>query len=369
MNGRIKVAYDSQIFTWQKYGGISRYICEIASQLSRDSNFKIKVCSGLSQNQHLPNYSDILVDGIQIPYTPKTGKIIQPINDVLNRKSFNIDRPDIVHETYFNIRDNTQNLSKIVITVHDLIHEKFIDPIGNSRFTKIRATAIERADRIVCISENTRKDLLNIFNIDSSKISVIYHGYSLFDSAVKCDKPLVSKPYILYVGDRKPAYKNFHQLLNVYATRAKLRDYFTLVCFGVKAFSHSELNQIVRLNINPESILNYYGDDSILSNLYAHASALIYPSLYEGFGIPLLEAMSLECPVICSNTSSIPEVVGDAGKYFNPDEVDSIGDAIEEVIFSSFKSEDLKQRGKEQIKKFSWEKCARETASVYQQLV
>lgn len=110
------------------------------------------------------------------------------------------------------------------------------------------------------------------------------------------------------------------------------------------------------------------GDDKTLANLYTHASAFVYPSLYEGFGIPPLEAMSFNCPVVCSNTSSIPEVVADAGEYFNPYELESIADALERVLLSQVRTKELVVRGKERVNYFSWDTCAEQTQLVYKSL-
>jgi glycosyltransferase involved in cell wall biosynthesis len=124
-----------------------------------------------------------------------------------------------------------------------------------------------------------------------------------------------------------------------------------------------------QLGIDESKIIHIVGDDDILANLYTHASAFVYPSLYEGFGIPPLEAMSFDCPVVCSNVSSIPEVVADAGEYFNPYEIDSIVDALEKLLFCSERFQELIIRGKKRLKHFSWDKCTYEHSLVYKSLV
>jgi glycosyltransferase involved in cell wall biosynthesis len=112
-------------------------------------------------------------------------------------------------------------------------------------------------------------------------------------------------------------------------------------------------------------LLQFSGDDLVLADLYRHASAFIYPSLYEGFGLPVLEAMAHGCPVICSGTSSLPEVVGGAAELFDPNDPESIGHAIEAVVSSAERREWLRATGRQQARLFSWERCAWETHAVY----
>jgi len=138
---------------------------------------------------------------------------------------------------------------------------------------------------------------------------------------------------------------------------------------GGKKFSQDETNLIQSLGLSTNKIRHINGDDQDLARLYRQASAFVYPSLYEGFGIPLLEAMSFGCPVVCSNTSSFPEVAGNACEFFDPYDHDSIAHALEKVLFSTELSKQLVELGKERIKSFSWEKCAAQTYAVYATLI
>jgi glycosyltransferase involved in cell wall biosynthesis len=249
-----------------------------------------------------------------------------------------------------------------------MIHEKFSYLMRNADLTiSAKAEAIKRADWIICISESTKQDLIEILNVNPEKISVIYLSYSTINQTSFQSTPVVTEPYILYTGLRG-SYKNFDRLLKAYASNSQLRKTHKIVCFGDKSFSQQEIDTMVNLELDPHQVLHYFGSDSLLANFYTHADALVYPSLYEGFGIPPLEAMSFNCPVICSNTSSIPEVVGDAGEYFDPYDIDSISDALEKVIFSTSRSEELVSRGQKRVKLFSWHKCAKETMEVYNSL-
>ena len=142
-----------------------------------------------------------------------------------------------------------------------------------------------------------------------------------------------------------------------------------MICFGGARFSNDEINQIKQLNLKMENIVHLKGDDDILSVLYSNAAVFVFPSLYEGFGIPPLEAMSFKCPVVCSNTSSLPEVAGDAAEYFDPYNIEEMMSSIESVVFSNEKRNDLIGRGLKRINLFSWEKRAEQTLKVYSSLL
>jgi glycosyltransferase involved in cell wall biosynthesis len=141
------------------------------------------------------------------------------------------------------------------------------------------------------------------------------------------------------------------------------------VCFGGGKFKSSELELMKSLNIPRSKIRYLSGADDVLAGLYASAAALICPSFYEGFGIPPLEAMSFGCPVACSNPSSLPEVVGDAAEFFDPAAEDQISSAIERIVYTPEITDLMINRGHERIKKFSWDKCSRETLMVYENIL
>jgi glycosyltransferase involved in cell wall biosynthesis len=249
-----------------------------------------------------------------------------------------------------------------------MIQEKY--PESFSRTTSMggfKAIAIARADHVICISENTRRDLVELLKIPERKTSVVYLGYDLATHQV-AESPLRPKSFILYVGKRG-GYKNFMGLLRAYAASLTLKGNFSLVCFGGGLFSLEERKQISALGLRPDRVVQLSGRDDVLAGLYSAAVALIYPSKYEGFGIPPLEAMSFGCPVVCSNTSSLPEVVGEAAELFDPEDEMGLRTAIERVVSSPQRAQALVQSGYERIKRFSWSKCARDTLHVYDKVL
>jgi glycosyltransferase involved in cell wall biosynthesis len=369
----LKVAFDHQAFVMQKYGGISRYYYEVASRLARESGFDIKIYAGLHKNRYLEDISEDLVVGNRIFYPSKLSTLVVPvslrINLHLNRLAVAKYAPDILHETYYSHESIVSSNTKTVVTVHDMISEKFSKSTANNETLLKKEKAIKRADHIICVSNNTRSDLLNLFDLPPAKISVIYHGCSLQKFDETNELPVVTDPYILYVGDWRSSYKNFNALLKAYGSRKQFQTNFKLVCIGSRAVSKDVLEAMEMAGVNQENVVYLSGNDLMLANLYRNALAFVYPSLYEGFGIPPLEAMSHGCPVICSNTSSIPEVVSDAGHYFDPNDIDSISDAIEAVLSSPELRQSLISKGKERVEFFSWEKCAAQTGLVYKQLI
>ncbi len=363
-----KIVYDYQVFCWQQYGGISRYIYELANQLSEKENYDIKILAMAYVNEYLKKSKPGLVIGFPVPKIKKTGTIVRTFNVYTSKAWLYSNPPDIVHETFFNPKKVASRKSKVVVTVYDMLQEKFPEFFPKYKTPQERAEAVKRADHVICISENTRKDLLELVNIDPHKVSVVHLAPSFNPVYEEQSEKVIPEPYILYVGDR-PNYKNFHRLLQAYANSPKLSQHFKLVCFGGKPFSVQELETFAALEIPEGWVIHISGNDSVLARYYRGASVFVYPSLYEGFGIPPLEAMSLGCPVACSNTSSMPEVAGSAAEYFDPYDLDSIAGALEAVLYSSERSKELISFGLERVNHFSWKLCAEKTAQVYSSLL
>jgi glycosyltransferase involved in cell wall biosynthesis len=366
----MKIVYDSQIFSEQEFGGISRYICALASQMSRLPDVDAKIVAPLHINRYLKNLNRELVIGKYLPYIPKTGLAMKALSSTLFRPITNLLKPDVIHETYYSKETLYPGKIPHVLTVYDMTHERFPQSfrLGNG-IQKSKEIAINRANHIFCISENTRNDLMAIYNLSDEMVSVTYLGCDALPSSDVNAKTLVgNSPYILHVAGRH-GYKNFDGLLRAYAMSAWLNKNFRLVCFGAGVFSDVEHCQIRSLGLTRDQVIQVGGDDSRLAALYKGAAVFVYPSKYEGFGIPPLEAMSLNCPVACSNASSIPEVVGDAGEYFDPDDPESIRVSVEHVLQASARRAELVQRGCERRQQFTWERCAADSLKGYQRLL
>ncbi len=368
----MKIVFDHQIFSWQQYGGISRYFYEIANRIAALPENEVGIFAPLYVNEFFRNDCRIRPRGIKTGFFPGFERITIPLNRSLSRLMIKPRHDiDIFHETSYSAADCCPVTAKRIITVYDMIHEKFVDYFPDAaEVRKTKTHSIGRADHVICISENTKRDLIDLFAVPEKKISVVYLSSSLSSTAlVNNNTPAGDqKSYILFVGARR-GYKNFERLLRAYAGSAHLKNNFALVCFGDSRFSAKELALMQSLDVSRDSVRHVSGTDEVLINLYVSASAFVCPSLYEGFGIPLLEAMSLGCPVVCSNTSSIPEVVGDAAEMFDPYDESSMRAAVERVVSTPHYAARLVDRGRTRANLFSWDKCAADTLAVYHKVL
>jgi glycosyltransferase involved in cell wall biosynthesis len=364
-----KIAFDHQIFQAQKYGGVSRYVVNLAKNLESEVN-EVKIIAPLHQNLYLreANYAkNIYFKKI----LPKTERLLSYINNNIVKFSLNKWKPDIIHQTYYPNKNISFNFNPIIIcTIHDMIHEKFPEYFpANNRTVINKKRSILNANHLICVSESTKKDLIDIYNISEEKISVIYHGFEFNISNYESNDFLKkNRPYLLYVGNRD-GYKNFLFLIKSISFSQKIMNDFNIIAFGGGEFNDIELLTFKKLGFKANQLIQITGDDSILKILYQNATAFIYPSLYEGFGIPPLEAMANNCPVISSNSSSISEVIGNAGKYFDPTISEQIIDSIEKVVYSESNRKTLINLGTERIKLFSWKQCAINTDKVYKNAI
>jgi glycosyltransferase involved in cell wall biosynthesis len=351
----MRIYFDSEVFCAQPYGGVSRYFVELAFAL-RSLGEDARILAGVHVNNYIYNNHKTL--GVRFPNIRGIAKLARPVNDALLACYSRWIHPDILHKTYYG--DHLwQPKSKVVITIYDLIAERW-SGLDNSA-SKAKAQWIKRADAIIAISEYTRKELLEIYNVPKSKITVIHLASGdLGDQSAVVAPPKDS--YLLYVGGRG-GYKNFSRFVRAYASSKLLNREFRVVCFG-KQFSDQERRLFAALGIL-ERMVQVQGDDSVLSAFYRNARALVVPSMAEGFGLPVLEAMQCDCPVICSGTTSLPEVGADAAVYFDPKDEDNIRVTLESTVFDDAKLQLLVGLGRQRSKKFSWARCALETRRLY----
>jgi len=363
----INVVFDHQIFGWQKYGGISRYFYELATKINSANDVNLDIIAPRYITRYLYEEHSLNTHGHFLDNTNLHPRLLRSMNYLLANIKVRNFKPDLIHETYFSaVGYSKPKKTKTILTVYDLIHEKFPEYFSKydpTIFEKKRA--IERADHILAISHHTKADLLEFYDIPEEKITVTHLGFDLQVSPNIISKSPEITPYILYVGNRG-GHKNFSNLLIAYQKNKALCDNFKLICFGGGKFTEAEHHLMKNLRISKNNLVQVSGDDGALSQYYQNASVFVYPSEYEGFGIPPLEAMNYSCPVVCSNVSSIPEVVGKAGHYFDPLDTVDIGKKIEDVLFDNQISSQLISSGRDRLMQFSWERCATETISVYQ---
>jgi glycosyltransferase involved in cell wall biosynthesis len=365
----MRICYDYQIFSRQKFGGISRYFVELALRIQKYPGTKVRVIAPLYWSELLAAKSDeIPVLGYPFTYRIRGAvRFMKKFDPCFSRVLSWAYKPDIVHETFYSRNRTSSSSAKTIITVYDMIDELFTacSP-KKDKIIDLRKAAFSRADHLICISESTRADLIRLYEVDPDKVSVIYLASSL--TAPIGPVVAMGEPYILYVGVRY-AHKNFPRLLAAFAESLLFKTH-KLVCFGGGQFADYEQKQMKELGIPPDRIaLVDGGNDDLLSRYYASAEAFVCPSIYEGFGIPLLEAMECGCPIICSNNSSIPEVAGDAAIYFDAEDIHSISNAMLRIAQSPNERNQLIMKGKVRCKQFSWDICAQQTYSVYERLL
>jgi glycosyltransferase involved in cell wall biosynthesis len=343
---------------------------ELARLLSRLENTEVKILAPLYINHYLKELDPGIVSGRQISHVPKAaGRLFNIYNQFATRHQVANYRPDIVHETYYAQQSIPLHSSQArVVTVYDMIHERFPEYFpGWDKTAATKQLVVARADHVICISETTRRDLLEIGNVRPDKVSVVHLGFDSPQTQGAPAEPLVDGPYLLHVGIRS-GYKNFQRLLEAYASSPTLHEQYQLVCFGGGKFSNTEVRQRKKLGLAADRLVWMGGSDNVLMQLYRHAAAFVYPSLYEGFGIPPLEAMAHDCPVVCSTGGSISEVVGDAGEFFDPIDAGAIAQAIENAAGSQERTAELRALGRQRITRFTWEKCACDTHAIYSDL-
>lgn len=367
----MRIAFDYQTFMLQSYGGISRYFTRLAQGLLEREQ-QVGIFAPLHHNSHLSALPPGIISGRYINrYPPKTTRLIHAYNQFRSRSQIASWKPDVVHETYYAKVGSAPRNCPAVITVYDMTHELFPNEFFiTDKTATIKRRAIERADHVICISENTKSDLMRLYGMPASKLSVVHLGFDQFVSE-DCADPAVTfgvRPFLLYVGLRG-GYKNFAGFLKAVTLSKRLLADFDIVAFGGPKFSVAELALISSLGFAESQVQHKSGCDDLLGSLYSSARAFVYPSLYEGFGIPPLEAMAHHCPVISSNTSSMPEVIATAAEYFDPNVSEDMQRAIETVVYSDSRVAELIKLGDARLTAFSWEKCTRETLDVYRSLI
>jgi glycosyltransferase involved in cell wall biosynthesis len=372
----MRILYDHQIFSIQKFGGISRIFIELMKELSPIPECTIDWYRGFHKDAYnieyfrnnLKRYWSFSRDNFKFP----------KLNyDSLNRLTFKAftltasSKYNIYHPSYYDDSLlSSVKTQKIAITIYDMILEKYL--VNLERFQSVikgKRKLAERADLIFVISQNTKKDLLEIFDVDPAKIVITYCASRIREiKAQKLPDICYQKPYFLFVGTRSK-YKNFEILIKAFAASSWLKSNFNVICFGgTSDFIEPELKNLEEHDLK-QIFIYLTGDDRLLKALYQQARALVYTSRYEGFGLPPLEAMECECPVICCPNSSIPEVVGEAALFFAPDSEEELINCMKMIVENTDKRAFAIAEGQERAELFSWEKTARATLEGYQKIL
>lgn len=354
----MRVLYDKQIFTSHARGGIAKYFAQLACFMP-SVGWTTVFPFQYSINKHYFEYGG--KDLVRIP----SGKLGKTACNVINRLVTKRDQEyDIWHSTYYDTSLlNAYESRNMVSTIHDMIPEIFTKQYDSRDWIGKRKYA-ENSARIISVSHNTKKDICRIYGISEENVAVVHHGIDIDDH--REEELRVPDKYLLFVGSRHK-YKNFGKLLEAYNIfRKKCKD-VSLLCIGVWGFSTEERKRIQELDLRDI----YFSRATDLQIRYAmrRAEAFVFPSLYEGFGIPIIEAMQQGCASVVSNASCFPEIARDAGVYFDPMDAESIADALCRVIMDRhFRSERI-EIGSVLIKEYDFRKMLRETSDVYKSIL
>ena len=386
----MNVLFDSQIFDLQTHGGISRCFAELYTHMPEHVRAKIGIVE--TNNIYLQQYGfkhvgDTYLEfmGSHSPflrrlrykmhYQFKYGKYSHwnrtpQLNQLEQERLLKEGDYDVFHPTFYNPYFLPYMGDKpFVVTVHDMIPEIYTQFFAKDGIMKQwKQEVVPKASHIVAVSEYTKQDLIRIMGIAEDKISVVYHGAD--------DSPYIPTPqrpydfeYILYVGERS-FYKNFMPFYQECLPLLKRYKDLKVVCTG-KPFTEEELSVFEGTGMKNRMIQIFTTSDQQLMDLYHHALAFVYPSEYEGFGIPILEAYKADCPVMLNHASCFPEIAGDAAIYFGFQSSSPKFEEQFEALYhlDSHERESLLAKQRDRLKKFSWEESARSLAKIYEQVI
>ncbi len=353
--------------------GIGRYTYEISKEVKKTSSFDVNFYYGYYSKKLIEPSSKTNLKSI------KTLASKSPILKKLARKAlmlygrFFCKEYDLYWVPNFIPLDSIK-AKKVVTSIHDFsfilykdLHPKErIEYFENNFFKNIL-----RSDLIITGSEFTKKEILDRLDFNEEQVKVIYHGidHNLFkvttDLNVNFELP---KKFILSVGSIEPR-KNLIGLLKAYNNLDnEIKKQYHLVLAGFKGWNNDEIMRLINANNNYIHYLGYVSDEDLVK-VYNHASLFVYPSFYEGFGIPPLEAMACGTPVVTSNVSSLPEVGGDAVLYCDPYDIEDIAKQIKTVLDDKVLQEKMMQKGLERAKRFTWEKAAQDHLTLFRSLI
>jgi glycosyltransferase involved in cell wall biosynthesis len=364
----MRILYDHQVFSLQSTGGISRYFYELLNHLSQMNSCRPEIAIGVHRSgfdfRNLPGVKAWGFHGLR---SLPSGKARYILNELLSTTFLSFRGEfDIYHPTLYR-HAQVARWKKMVITHHDCAYERFPSLFNQvEMIRRLRARQFQMADAIICPSESTRRDLHEFYDVPEGKTFVVHHGVTQMRHHLdeRCEI-ICDRPFVLSVGSRA-AYKNFPALLRGFAA-TNLKAEFDIVVAGGGPPTDAELTLIRETGLLGRVRFVARLSDASLAQLYTHARLLVYPSLYEGFGFPPLEAMSFECPVLAARSSSLPEICSNAAFYFEPEDLESLVSSLRTACFDESERAARVRDGKRLAASYSWQKCAADTFAIYKQ--
>jgi len=365
----MRILFDHQVFSLQDAGGASRYHFELLRCLACVPGVRADLFLGMS-GCALP-FGELPPERVRVTrfhgrLRPGAARYI--LNEFLGNLRWAASRFDVYHPTLYR-RMPLVRARRIVVTHHDCVHERFPDLFPHvKQIIRAKRRLFADADAIICVSESSRRDLLQFYAVDAAKTRVIHHGLHRLAGSARATAELRAQlpaEYLLFVGSRAP-YKNFNNLLRAFRSASLHRSMFLLAAGG-GPLTREERALAEELEIASRLVVFPHLTDELLAAAYAAATLFVYPSWYEGFGFPPLEAMAAGCPALVSNTSSLPEVCRDAPFYFDPQDQGSLERGLLEATTDQPARRRARETGTRVAAEYSWQKCAAETLALYRE--
>jgi len=379
----MKILFDHQTFEIQTHGGVSRCFWELYKHLPKDTKAEISIKESNNAYLQLPGIKPLgfeYENFIFNHYWVGKRTMFNWFNKLRGYDYWNLNKNysieklrkgdfDVFHPTYFDdyFLEHLGN-KPFVLTIHDMIPEKFPQYFARGDFQILMKRKLAPlASAIVAVSENTKQDILEILKVPEEKIHVIYHGSNNTCPPDNCSK--TAFPYILYVGGRSD-YKQFKEWLphlNVFLLQ---HSEIQVVCTG-KPFQNDEIEYMQQLGIQDRFKHIFVKNDQELYSLYHNATAFVYTSAYEGFGIPIIEAYQAGCPVMLNRASCFPEIAGDAATYFELTNEGSDFAMQMEYLYnlSIVQKNELVKKQNERLAHYSWAKASQQLSDLYQSVI
>ncbi len=363
-----KVFFDHQKFTTQRYGGISRYFATLIQAMKLDTDFSYELGVLFSNNHYIKDEFQPFNNAIgRKLLQSEYGRKAHLVNELYCKYLLGKNDFDVFHPTYYDPYFIGKLKKPMVTTIHDMTYERLPEYFwANDPLTEQKRINADKADRIIAISETTKKDLMEFLDVSEQKIEVIYHGIDIATPLSFHVIPNLPKRYLLFVGDRS-GYKNFYLFIKAFASIQEKYPEVEVILTGGGKLATGDKEFIRKLKLT-EKIKHIQVTDEELNYLYKNAMFFVYPSLYEGFGLPILEAFKAECPVLLSDTECFKEIGADAVVYFEQRNQDHLTFMLEELINKEELRKELVGKGNQRLLQFPIQKCVDQTLALYQTL-
>lgn len=363
----MKVFIDHQKFTTQKYGGISRYFANIIEGIKQSDSITYQLGVLHAKNHYIKNEPLALKGALSDKILSRSEKADYLLNQYYCERLLGKSEFDVFHPTYYDPYFFKQLKKPLVVTIHDLTYERLPEYFwAKDPLTYQKRLNIERADAIIAISNTTRNDLLHFFDVDPAKVSVIYHGIDIETPLQFAPIANLPERYVLFVGDRS-GYKNFYLFMNAIKPLLLSDPGLQVILTGGGRIEIADEEFLKRLALT-DRVRHINATDEQLNSLYQNAQLFVYPSLYEGFGLPILEAYKAGCPILLSDTECFREVADDAAVFFKATDQDDLTSKLSSTLANTELRADLVKRGTKRLADFPLKKSIDATLDVYKSL-